>query len=510
LFVSYFSCCCSCRRSAGPLLFILYLTKVISPLKMSSEVSSIVVCFLFDGSDKYNRMTLNAVNSFLSTTPHIKVGLLFPQNYDENIVVSQLTDPSRAAVRRFQNHFQSWNPTQHKLDIIKFSDEFTTIFWLDSDAIVYHDLTDLLLKFHTSPCKVAFMKDHVCYNPQFLNVWLDWRKISDPFIPQASFMGFKKEIMPTFFAAWEETWRKWIEPVPFLNYPDPVPSFPGSAFCTEQYALGMVLESDLLTRADVYELRRITFPLKGVTAPNSPTNSTNSSVSLDFNFLSYSGSERVSDQELGLLEDQFRSFSFPSSFSAETSWNTSWNETTSAQTSWGPETSFSFSSWASTYPEFSFSFSSWESLPTSFSGSAELYANTSFSGNFSFTSSFGSSVNSSFARGLWAPIDNIEGHIVHFYSAFYEQSQNWWQGNSTEVIPQINQYWDRRNQRPAYVVSPPNTHNGSRVSPPKQHTNSPPQQQNSNSPFNTTNNNNYNNNINYTNNTRYKNNEPGL
>jgi len=491
-----------------------------------SEVSSIVVCFLFDGSEKYNRMTLNAVNSFLSTTPLIKVGLLFPNGYDESQVVSQLTDPTRAAVRRYQHHFQNWNPTQHKLDIIKFSDQFSTIFWLDSDAIVYHDLTELLLKFHVSPCKVAFMKDHVCYNPQFLNVWLDWRKISDPFIPQASFMGFKKEIMPSFFAAWKDTWRQWIEPVPFANFPNPVPSFPGSAFCTEQYALGMILESEIVTRADVYELRRITFPLKGLSGPSSP-NSAGSSANLDYNFNSQPGAEKaLSEQELILLEEQFRnqlSFSYGGSFSnsflnesswstswdtsfnnswntsfdfstswntsfnAFTSWNTSWNTSfdtstswntsfdtsffrdTSAYTSWGPasELSFSFSSWAANYPEFSFSFSSW--APTSFSGSAELYSGLSFTSSGSY--SFGSS---SSARGIWAPVDNIEGHIVHFYSAFYEQSANWWQNNRNDAIPQINEYWDQRNQRPVYAVVPPSssstsTSSSSRTSPPKSH-----------------------------------------
>lgn len=36
------------------------------------------------------RMTLNAVNSFISTTPHIRVGLLFPQGYDETIVTKQV------------------------------------------------------------------------------------------------------------------------------------------------------------------------------------------------------------------------------------------------------------------------------------------------------------------------------------------------------------------------------------------------------------------------------------
>lgn len=115
-------------------------------------------------------------------------------------------------------------------------------------------------------------------------------------------------------------------------------------------------------QADIYELRRITFPLKGIAFPNngSTTNASQSSASIDFN-VSFSGLS-LSENELGLLEEKFRrqlSFgSFP-----QTSWNeTSWGV---GETSWGSaETSFSypsesFSSWANVYPEFSFSFSSW-------------------------------------------------------------------------------------------------------------------------------------------------------
>jgi len=288
-------------------------------------------------------------------------------------------------------------------------------------------------------------------------------------------MGFKREIMPAFFKAWEETWRKWIEPVPFLNYPNPVPSFAGSAFCTEQYALGMILESDVVTRADVYELRRITFPLRGITTPNgngtATNNNNNTSANLDLNWTSFSYSERsISENELALLEEKFkRSLSF-------SSWGGSFSQTSWGETSWGSsgsEYSFSFSSWANIYPEFSFSYSSWET--TSFGGSFTS-SGLSFE-NFSFGSS-GSS-----ARGIWAPVDNIEGKIVHFYSTFYDQSQSWWQGNSADVIPQINQYWDNRNQRPAYVVVPPATTTQQRTTTPNYYSQqqqqqrvSPPQQ----------------------------------
>lgn len=47
--------------------------------------------------------------------------------------------------------------------------------------------------------------------------------------------------MKRLFNVWEDTWRQWIEPEPFKNFADPLPSFPGSKFCIEQYALGHAL-----------------------------------------------------------------------------------------------------------------------------------------------------------------------------------------------------------------------------------------------------------------------------
>ena len=82
-------------------------------------------------------MTLNAVNSFVTNTPHVPVGLLFPKGLAERqSIISEVKDSSRVHTRDIESHFQNWNPTQHKLDIQKFSDEFDTIFWLDSDAVV--------------------------------------------------------------------------------------------------------------------------------------------------------------------------------------------------------------------------------------------------------------------------------------------------------------------------------------------------------------------------------------
>jgi len=55
-------------------------------------------------------------------------------------------------------------------------------------------------------------------------------------------MCFKSKSIRRFFSAWEDTWREWITPSPFAKYQDPYPQFPGSAFCIEQYALGMTIE----------------------------------------------------------------------------------------------------------------------------------------------------------------------------------------------------------------------------------------------------------------------------
>jgi len=389
------------------------------------------VCFLFDGSEKYTKMTLTAVNSFLATTPHISVGLLFPAHYEPEGITRQISDPSRISIRRYEPHFQNWNPTQYKLDIRKFAPEFASIFWLDSDTIVYKDLTSLLYEFHTSTCKVAFLKDHVCFNPQFLNNWVGSNK-KDPFVPQACFMGFKYDIVDEFFGLWENLWRAWIEPAPFANFPNPVPSFAGSAFCTEQYALGMVLESGLIKREEIYEIRRITFGLRGL-LHGDPSNGSSAS---------FNG-----------LDQSFSGLTLGSS-SGEVSWSGSAESSGAYLTSWSTLPFFSAGSFSFSGPTsglFSFSgetsgllsfdtsaFASFESSGFSFGGSFDTSVQ-SWNSSGSFTASSGASS----AAGVvgFVPVDNIGGSIVHFYNAFYDQSSNWWKDNNGNVIPQLDQYW---------------------------------------------------------------------
>jgi hypothetical protein len=106
------------------------------------KIPSAIVCFLADGTEKYTNMTINAINSFLKLTPHVMIGLLlmdlntkiFVLNkidriYHYRIICKQVSKPEK---------IKNWNPTQYKMDIIKFAhDGFQEIYWMDSDTIVY-------------------------------------------------------------------------------------------------------------------------------------------------------------------------------------------------------------------------------------------------------------------------------------------------------------------------------------------------------------------------------------
>jgi len=322
---------------------------------------------------------------------------------------------------------------------------------------VYKDLSDLLYEFHASPCKVAFLKDHVCYNPQFLAVWNDWRKVKEPFVPQACFMGFKKEIIPSFFSTWKESWRNWIEPAPFANYPNPLPNFAGSAFCTEQYALGIVLES--VKSEHIYIIRRITFPLRGITNSGAGIINQDAPTSIDWELARTKLTEKdYSEEEIRLLEEKFRArlqvtptnssigssgINFSGSafeFSASLSSGFEFLQGLSFSSGW--ETSYLF---GENFGSVSFS-SGWLA---EFSFSGLSFSGSSFSGSsFSSSGSSGSSFTGENQSGPgWVPVDNIAGGIVHFYSMFYDASYQWWQANKEDVIPRLGDYWKSEDEK---------------------------------------------------------------
>ena len=209
--------------------------------KYRTSLLSSIVCYFADGSVRYTNMTINAINSFLKSTPHVMVGLLVKDDDTKDRVMSSISkdDHYRILCKHISQtaHFTDWNPTQYKLDILLFLDHgFDEIYWMDSDTIVYEDLTSNLEFFQRSAKLFYFTLDHVMYDPSFVNKWR--QEHSDTFIPQACFMGFKSSCMRTFFELWKNAWKMWIEPAPFNMYQDPNPEFVGSSFCIEQYALG--------------------------------------------------------------------------------------------------------------------------------------------------------------------------------------------------------------------------------------------------------------------------------
>ena len=202
---------------------------------------SSIVCYFADGSVRYTNMTINAINSFLKSTPQIMVGLLVNDDDTKDRVMSAISkdDHYRILCKYISKtpHFTDWNPTQYKLDILLFLEHgFNEIYWMDSDTVVYQDLRPILVDFRHSDKLFYFTLDHVMYDPTFVNTWKQQHQ--ETFIPQACFMGFKSSCMRTFFGLWKDAWKMWIEPAPFTMYQDPNPGFIGSAFCTEQYALG--------------------------------------------------------------------------------------------------------------------------------------------------------------------------------------------------------------------------------------------------------------------------------
>jgi len=72
--------------------------------------------FMFDGSEKYSGMTVNAIKSFLAVTPNVNVGVLVPANLRAESLASLKNElaewKNKVDIRHFKDHFANWNPTQ--------------------------------------------------------------------------------------------------------------------------------------------------------------------------------------------------------------------------------------------------------------------------------------------------------------------------------------------------------------------------------------------------------------
>lgn len=209
------------------------------------HLSSTIVCFFADGTERYTSMTTIALTTFLSSTPGAWAGILTHDRLTRDKIMASVPPEHHYRVRHQYTsptpHFQNWNPTQYKLDIEKFADEFDTIFWMDSDTITTRDLRRFLLDFVESAAAFYFVRDHVNFEEKFRSRWIQQISPEFPMIPQACIMGFKSSVIREFFQIWKAEWESWITPHPFSRFPDPNPEFPGSAFCIEQYSLGTAL-----------------------------------------------------------------------------------------------------------------------------------------------------------------------------------------------------------------------------------------------------------------------------
>lgn len=207
-------------------------------------LSSIIVVFFADGTERYNDMTAYALRTFIDATPRILVGLLTHDEQTASKIIDTLAPSQRHRVlpklTSSTPHFKNWNPTQYKLDIVQYAEAFETIFWFDSDTITFGDMTSFLTAFAVSDAQFYLTPDHVNSDREFVT---NWTKNVGPVcaIPQACLMGFKDSVISNFFVFWEAIWKHWITPAPFENFADPNPNFSGSEFCIEQYALGQTL-----------------------------------------------------------------------------------------------------------------------------------------------------------------------------------------------------------------------------------------------------------------------------
>jgi len=414
------------------------------------------------------------VKTFQESTPGVPVGLLVEKGFDYSFFLAQIPNPSIVHVKFYNHHF-NWNPTQYKLDLVQFSQNFRTVFWLDSDVVVYRDLSQFLLTFHRSNKLYAFTPDHVNHSSEFRRLWSGNKE--NMFIPQACFMGFKSDTMKQFFQEWEHIWKEWITPHPFAKYPDPYPSFPNSSFCIEQYALGMTIER-LIDNIDLkifyiprdqmfvqnigQALSEVSVNLNNLTLISShngtvTANGTNSSYGTSSYRSSYSTSYRPTSY--------YRSSYYPSSYSTTSYTGSSYGGSYS-RSSYYPSsystTSYTGSSYSGSYTGSSYTGSSYTG--SSYTGSSytgSSYTGSSYTGSSYTGSSYtGSSyTSSSYTASSYVPslnqksfstststsyavpelqefppsqsnlpnvndgvmVDNFADGVVHYYSVHYER-----------------------------------------------------------------------------------------
>ena len=237
-----------------------------------------IVCFYAD--EKFMDMAVVAVTTLLRHTPAVAVGVLAPSKRIAEAITRQVPvddlDRVQRRVAAVKPFFDRWNPTQYKLDIAQFCDtrRYDYVYWMDSDTLTYADIADTLVAFARAPALFLMTPDHVNYDQRFCALWLQQHGDEAPIVPQSCFMGFKAAVLAPFFQEWRTEWSAWITPYPFANYPDPRPHFVGSAFCAEQYALGVALARFCRLRSIEQSTAIMWFTRQSVAIPKLPGDDT--------------------------------------------------------------------------------------------------------------------------------------------------------------------------------------------------------------------------------------------
>jgi hypothetical protein len=84
-------------------------------LSQMANAPRVIAVFMYDGSEKYSTMTINAIKSLLSSVAKtVHIGILVPPNLKQPDWASHFgaENKARLDVRPFKEHFASWNPTQ--------------------------------------------------------------------------------------------------------------------------------------------------------------------------------------------------------------------------------------------------------------------------------------------------------------------------------------------------------------------------------------------------------------
>ncbi|KAA6374963.1 MAG: hypothetical protein EZS28_029511 [Streblomastix strix] len=143
-------------------------------------------------------MTINALQSLQKHTPRGSIGIVIPpdKNFDQikELILNSLVNHDKIHFVVGKIHFENWNPTQHKLDICMFCQQFNPVIWIDSDVFVLKDLVPFAESFFESKKAMAVLSDHVNRDQLFVSNWEDGP--DKCFVPQACYMLFRSDMIP--------------------------------------------------------------------------------------------------------------------------------------------------------------------------------------------------------------------------------------------------------------------------------------------------------------------------